>query len=84
MGPRRHAGLDAGTHRRRHARRRESAVTLAEPIPVSIGYFTVWVDSDGAVQFRPDVYRHDAAQAPLLEGLDAPANAPAATLDAAG
>jgi murein L,D-transpeptidase YcbB/YkuD len=45
---------------------RESTVTLAEPIPVSIGYFTVWVGADGTLQFRPDVYRHDAAHAPLI------------------
>jgi L,D-transpeptidase YcbB len=51
---------------------RESAVPLADPIPVSIGYFTVWVDADGAVQFRADVYRHDAAQAPLMEMPEAP------------
>jgi murein L,D-transpeptidase YcbB/YkuD len=37
-------------------------VPLDEPIPLTIGYFTVWVDDDGAVRFLPDVYRHDAAQ----------------------
>ena len=45
---------------------RESSVPLPQPIPVSISYFTVWVDGDGTVEFRPDVYRHDAAQEPLL------------------
>jgi L,D-transpeptidase YcbB len=54
---------------------RESAVPLAQPIPVSIGYFTVWVDAGGAVQFRPDVYRHDAAQEPLIDGPEAPSGA---------
>ena len=29
---------------------RESTVSLPEPIPVSIGYFTVWVDADGRVR----------------------------------
>jgi murein L,D-transpeptidase YcbB/YkuD len=62
---------------------RESAVPLAEPIPVTIGYFTAWVDSDGAVQFRPDVYRHDAAQAPLMDLPDVPASA-GTTMAAAG
>ena len=52
------AGMRAG---------RESLVALPTPIPVSIGYFTVWVDADGTVRFFPDVYRHDAAQAPLLD-----------------
>jgi murein L,D-transpeptidase YcbB/YkuD len=46
---------------------RERAVGLPEPIPVGIVYFTVWIDAEGTVEFRPDVYRHDAAQAPLLE-----------------
>lgn len=51
---------------------RESVARLPEPIPISIGYFTVWVDGDGTVQFRPDVYRHDAAQSPLLDPPDSP------------
>jgi len=66
---------------------RESLVALPESIPVSIGYFTVWVDGDGTVRFLPDVYRHDAGQAPLLDDAAAPAPAPArtvATLEAAG
>jgi murein L,D-transpeptidase YcbB/YkuD len=66
---------------------RESAVTLPQPIPISIGYFTVWVDADGTVQFRPDVYRHDAAQGPLLEVPEAPESPlphAIATLAAAG
>jgi L,D-transpeptidase YcbB len=45
---------------------RENVVPLAQPIPVTIGYFTAWVDEDGTVEFRPDVYRHDAAQSPLF------------------
>jgi murein L,D-transpeptidase YcbB/YkuD len=58
---------------------RESTVSLPGPIPVSIGYFTVWVDADGTVRFYPDVYRHDAAQAPLL---DVPDPAPPASASA--
>jgi murein L,D-transpeptidase YcbB/YkuD len=54
---------------------RENLVALPAPIPVSIAYFTVWVDADGAVRFLPDVYRHDAAQAPLLD-IPAPAALP--------
>jgi murein L,D-transpeptidase YcbB/YkuD len=52
---------------------RESSVALEEAIPVSIGYFTVWVDGEGTVQFRPDVYRHDAGQGPLIVLPEAPA-----------
>jgi murein L,D-transpeptidase YcbB/YkuD len=63
------AGDTRWTERRIRAamwRGREEHVALAEPIPVSITYFTAWVDDEGAVQFRPDVYRHDAAQGGLL------------------
>ena len=45
---------------------RERFVSLEQPIPVTIGYFTTWVDRDGSVRFGPDVYRHDVAQARLL------------------
>ncbi len=59
---------------------RESTVSLPAPIPVSIGYFTVWVDADGTVRFLPDVYRHDAGQAPLLDAPDPASPAPASTV----
>jgi murein L,D-transpeptidase YcbB/YkuD len=39
---------------------KEKYVTLSKPIPVFIGYFTAWVDSDGLLNFRDDVYGHDA------------------------
>lgn len=38
---------------------RETAVRLAEPRPVLIVYFTSWVDREGRVNFRDDVYGHD-------------------------
>ncbi len=38
----------------------ESAVTLTETWPVMIGYFTAWVDDAGQLNFRDDVYGHDA------------------------
>jgi murein L,D-transpeptidase YcbB/YkuD len=63
---------------------RETLVSLPAPIPVSIGYFTVWVEADGTVRFHPDVYRHDAAQAPLLDAPAAPAPGPTRTMAAAG
>jgi murein L,D-transpeptidase YcbB/YkuD len=34
-------------------------ITLEEQIPVYIEYHTVWVDDDGVVQFRPDVYGYE-------------------------
>jgi L,D-transpeptidase YcbB len=44
----------------------EKWVTLKEPLPVYILYMTAWVDTDGTVQFREDIYGHDAKQEKLL------------------
>lgn len=44
----------------------EKHVRLTQPLPVYVSYFTVWVDDEGRAQFRPDIYRHDAAHEPLL------------------
>jgi murein L,D-transpeptidase YcbB/YkuD len=45
---------------------RERWVNLEQRVPVTIAYFTTWVDADGTVRFGPDVYRHDVAQQDLL------------------
>jgi murein L,D-transpeptidase YcbB/YkuD len=37
----------------------EKWVKLATKIPVSIIYYTAWVDSSGLVNFRDDIYGHD-------------------------
>ncbi|MDP1892130.1 MAG: L,D-transpeptidase family protein [Gemmatimonadaceae bacterium] len=42
------------------ARGQETMVTLSQPWPVAIVYFTAWVNRDGVLQFRDDVYGHDA------------------------
>lgn len=47
---------------------KEKYVTLKETIPVFIGYFTAWVNSQGQLNFRDDVYGHDAKLARLLFG----------------
>lgn len=39
---------------------RETRIPVAEPIPVYVLYRTAWVDEEGIVQFRPDLYGHDA------------------------
>lgn len=38
-----------------------ASIKLPRPLPVHILYWTAWVDLDGTVQFRKDVYGHDAA-----------------------
>ncbi len=40
----------------------EKWVKLATKIPVSIIYYTAWVDSSGLVNFRDDIYGHDLEQ----------------------
>ena len=48
------------------------SVRLPEPLPVYLLYWTAWVDRDGALQLREDVYGRDAA---LLEALAQPLRA---------
>jgi murein L,D-transpeptidase YcbB/YkuD len=37
----------------------EQWVKLKKPVPVVITYYTAWVDADGRLNFRNDVYGHD-------------------------
>jgi murein L,D-transpeptidase YcbB/YkuD len=39
---------------------RETRLDMTRHIPVYITYFTAWVDEDGKLQLRTDVYGHDA------------------------
>ena len=55
---------------------RERAVTLKDPIPVHLVYWTVWVDDAGVVQFREDLYGRDAELEKAL-GLIPAAGSPA-------
>jgi len=41
-------------------------VRLPRSVPVYLVYWTAWVDPDGVVQFRDDVYGHDATLAAAL------------------
>ena len=38
---------------------KEKWVTLNKTVPVFIEYFTAWVDSDGQLNYRKDIYGHD-------------------------
>ena len=54
---------------------KETYVKLKEKRPVSISYFTAWVDPEGLLNFRDDVYGHDARLASELFLEQAPATA---------
>ncbi len=38
----------------------QKTITLDRPLPVHILYWTAWVEPDGTIQFRKDLYGHDA------------------------
>ena len=44
-------------------------ITLAKPVPVLLTYWTAWVDRQGVLQVRRDVYGRDPK---VLHGLDTP------------
>jgi murein L,D-transpeptidase YcbB/YkuD len=37
----------------------QKTISLDRPLPVHILYWTAWVEKDGSVQFRKDIYGHD-------------------------
>jgi L,D-transpeptidase YcbB len=45
---------------------KESTYTLKEKIPVYIGYFTAWVDTQGVINFYKDIYNRDERLSELL------------------
>ncbi len=45
----------------RDERPKEFDVDLTRPIAVHFSYITAWVDDDGTVSFRPDIYGRDGA-----------------------
>ena len=45
------------------ARRKEKYITLPKKLPVYLVYFTAWVDKDGNLNFRDDIYGHDQSLA---------------------
>ncbi|MDO9694174.1 MAG: L,D-transpeptidase family protein [Candidatus Latescibacteria bacterium] len=46
---------------------REQAVRVPAPIPIHLLYWTAWVDRQGTVVFRPDIYQIDNLTAVALE-----------------
>jgi len=58
---------------------KQQRVSLSEPVPVLLLYWTVNVGADGTVYFRDDIYQRDAKVLAGLDGrfeFDAPADAP--------
>lgn len=45
---------------------KEKYVKIKDPIPVLINYYTAWVDENGVLQFRKDIYGHDKKTAEKL------------------
>ena len=45
---------------------RTVTIPLRRPLPVHILYQTAWVDPDGTLELRPDIYRHDSSLAAVL------------------
>lgn len=45
---------------------KETTVTLKHPVPVFIAYFTAFTDNSGKINFREDIYRHDARLGQIL------------------
>ena len=41
-------------------------VTLKKEIPVFIAYFTAWVDREGKLNLRKDIYKRDDRLASLI------------------
>ncbi|MCI0612016.1 L,D-transpeptidase family protein, partial [bacterium] len=38
----------------------QKTIYLSQPVPISIVYFTVWIDASSTVQFRKDIYGMDS------------------------
>ena len=47
-------------------RNRTKYVKLDKPIPIHITYMTAWIDDQGVVNFRPDIYKRDSQFASTL------------------
>lgn len=50
------------------ASKQRTVVNLSSPLPVHLTYATVWLDEDGQINFRPDIYRRDAKLEKALAG----------------
>jgi murein L,D-transpeptidase YcbB/YkuD len=58
-----------------------NSLPLPEPVPVFFVYHTAFVDQNGALEFRPDVYQRDEA---IWQHMRRMPQAPVAQRDVAG
>ncbi len=56
-----HAGLDGQATQQFIDSGREKTVLLKQPLPVHIQYWTTWIDAEGRVHYRHDIYDRDQA-----------------------
>ena len=55
------------------------SLNLPSPIPINIVYVTAWVDSEGTVQFRPNIYnRKISSEEEIIADTTAPSKTPSA------
>jgi murein L,D-transpeptidase YcbB/YkuD len=47
---------------------KQRVINLEKPLPVHVTYLTAWVNKDGSVNFRRDVYNRDRQLAAALAG----------------
>ena len=57
---------DENIHKAIHADK-EQSVTLKDPVPVFIAYFTAFVDRAGRINFRKDIYNRDGRLAEMIQ-----------------
>ena len=63
---RKEQGWNAKTISEAMATGKEQYYSLKKSVPVFIAYFTAWVDNDGRINFRGDLYGHDAKMAKVI------------------
>ena len=52
--------MDAGTSLAAVTKSTSQTVLLPEPLPIHLTYRTAWVDAEGVVHFRTDIYGYDS------------------------
>ena len=72
------AGWDTAAIDQAAASSTQKVVWLDRPLPVHLLYWTSWVEADGEIQFRADVYKRDA---PLEQALEEKWASPGASAD---